>query len=45
VVSAAAHEQNRTLEGLGIVPNSIASIVPDYLWRFRTAGQFHGRTA
>jgi uncharacterized protein YbjT (DUF2867 family) len=45
VVSAAAHQQNRTLEGLGIVPNSIASIVPDYLWRFRTAGQFHGRTA
>ena len=45
VVSAAAHEQNRTLEGLGIVPNSVASIVPDYLWRFRTAGQFHGRTA
>jgi uncharacterized protein YbjT (DUF2867 family) len=45
VVSVAAHEQNRTLEGLGIVPNSIASIVPDYLWRFRTAGQFHGRTA
>jgi uncharacterized protein YbjT (DUF2867 family) len=45
VVSAAAHEQSRTLEGLGIVPNSIASIVPDYLWRFRKAGQFHGRTA
>ena len=44
VVAAAAHEQGRTLEGLGIVPNSIASIVPDYLWRFRTAGQFHGRT-
>ena len=45
VVSAPAHEQGRTLEGLGIVPNSLASIVPDYLWRFRKAGQFHGRTA
>jgi len=45
VVSAAAHEQGRTLEGLGIVPNSIASIVPDYLWRFRKSGQFRGRTA
>ena len=45
VVSAAAHEQGRTLEGLGIIPNSIASIVPDYLWRFRKTGQFHGRMA
>ncbi len=45
VVSAAAREQGRTLEGLGIIPNSIASVVPDYLWRFRKAGQFHGRMA
>jgi NADH dehydrogenase len=45
VVSAAAHEQGRTLEALGIVPNSAAAIVPDYLWRFRKAGQFSGRTA
>ena len=45
VVSAPAHKQGRTLEGLGIVPNSLASIVPDYLWRFRKAGQFYGRTA
>ncbi len=45
VVSGAAHEQGRTLEALGIVPNSIASVVPDYLWRFRKTGQFHGRTA
>ena len=45
VVAAAAHEQGRTLEGLGIVPNSVASIVPDYLWRFRKTGQFHGRIA
>jgi uncharacterized protein YbjT (DUF2867 family) len=45
VVSAAAREQGRTLEALGIVPNAIASVVPDYLWRFRKTGQFHGRMA
>jgi NADH dehydrogenase len=45
VVSAAAHEQGRTLEALGIVPNSAAAVVPDYLWRFRKAGQFSNRTA
>jgi len=45
VVSAAAHVQGRTLEGLGIIPNSMASVVPDYLWRFRKTGQFHGRMA
>jgi uncharacterized protein YbjT (DUF2867 family) len=45
VVSTAAHEQSRTLEGLGIIPNSMGSIVPDYLWRFRKSGQFRGRLA
>jgi len=45
VVSAAAREQGRTLEALGIVPNSMASVVPDYLWRFRKTGQFRGRVA
>ena len=45
VVSAAAREQGSTLEALGIIPNSVASIVPDYLWRFRKTGQFHGRIA
>ncbi len=45
VVSAAAHEQGRTLEGLGTIPNSMGAIVPDYLWRFRKAGQFRGRIA
>jgi len=44
VVFAAAREQGRTLEGLGIIPNSVASVVPDYLWRFRKTGQFRGRT-
>ncbi len=45
VVSADAHAQGRTIEGLGMIPNSIASIVPEYLWRFRKTGQFHGRPA
>ncbi|MGO9700492.1 MAG: complex I NDUFA9 subunit family protein [Xanthobacteraceae bacterium] len=45
IVSAAARQQGRTLEGLGIIPNSVASVVPDYLWRFRKTGQFHGRAA
>ena len=45
VVSAPAREQSRTLEGLGIIPNSVAAVVPDYLWRFRKTGQFHNRTA
>jgi uncharacterized protein YbjT (DUF2867 family) len=45
VVSADAHAQRRTVEGLGIIPNSITSVVPDYLWRFRKTGQFHSRTA
>ncbi|HEY1746056.1 MAG TPA: complex I NDUFA9 subunit family protein [Xanthobacteraceae bacterium] len=45
VVSAAAHEQDRTLEALGILPNPVAAVVPDYLWRFRKTGQFTGRMA
>jgi uncharacterized protein YbjT (DUF2867 family) len=40
IVSPVAREQGRTLEALGIVPNSIAAVVPDYLWRFRKTGQF-----
>jgi NADH dehydrogenase len=45
VVSDAARQEGRTLEGLGITPRSIESIVPTYLWRFRKTGQFHGRVA
>ena len=45
VVSSAAREQARTLEGLGIIPETIGAIVPSYLWRFRRTGQFRGRTA
>jgi uncharacterized protein YbjT (DUF2867 family) len=45
VVSEAAQREGRTLEGLGLAPRSIESIVPSYLWRFRKTGQFHGRIA
>jgi uncharacterized protein YbjT (DUF2867 family) len=45
VVAAAARNEGRTLEALGIVPNSMAAVVPGYLWRFRKTGQFTGRTA
>jgi NADH dehydrogenase len=40
VVSAAAIDEGRTLEGLGIAPESTEAIVPTYLWRFRKTGQF-----
>ena len=40
-----ARDALRTLEALGIVPNPVAAVVPDYLWRFRKTGQFSGRTA
>jgi uncharacterized protein YbjT (DUF2867 family) len=44
VVSAEAKRDGRTLEGLGIIPESMAAIVPTYLWRFRKTGQFDART-
>ncbi|MEP9351727.1 complex I NDUFA9 subunit family protein [Xanthobacter sp. KR7-225] len=40
VVSAAAAEAGLTLEGLGIAPSALATILPTYLWRFRKGGQF-----
>ena len=40
IVSEEARRDGRTLEGLGIVPETIANIVPTYLWRFRKTGQF-----
>jgi uncharacterized protein YbjT (DUF2867 family) len=40
VVSEAAKHGGRTLEGLGIEPVAIASVVPDYLEQFRPRGQF-----
>ncbi|MGY4283339.1 uncharacterized protein YbjT (DUF2867 family) [Bradyrhizobium sp. LM2.7] len=40
VVSDAAKAAGLTLEGLGITPDSLEAIAPQYLWRFRSAGQF-----
>ena len=40
VVSEAAKAAGLTLEGLGVTPDSMEAIVPQYLWRFRKAGQF-----
>jgi uncharacterized protein YbjT (DUF2867 family) len=40
VVSELAEREGRTLEGLGITPTAIESVVPGYLWRFRKSGQF-----
>jgi NADH dehydrogenase len=44
VVSDDARRDGRTLEALGIMPETIDAIVPSYLWRFRKAGQFDART-
>jgi NADH dehydrogenase len=40
VVSETAKAAGLTLEGLGIAPDSLEAIAPQYLWRFRKAGQF-----
>lgn len=40
VVSDAAKAAGLTLEGLGITPDSLEAIAPQYLWRFRKTGQF-----
>ena len=45
VVSDAAKAAGLTLEGLGITPDSLAAIAPQYLWRFRKTGQFAHRGA
>jgi NADH dehydrogenase len=45
VVSEAAKAEGRTLEGLGITPESVEAIVPTYLYRFRRAGQFEREKA
>ena len=46
VVSAEAEAAHRTLQGLGIEPRALESIVPTYLYRFRKTGQFdRGRIA
>jgi NADH dehydrogenase len=45
VVSDAAKAAGLTLEGLGITPDSMEAIAPQYLWRFRAAGQFQRKSA
>jgi hypothetical protein len=45
IVSEDAKRDGRTLEGIGITPESIDAIVPTYLWRFRKTGQFNSHTA
>jgi NADH dehydrogenase len=45
IVSDDAKRDGRTLEGLGITPESMEAIVPSYLWRFRKAGQFSPHAA
>ena len=40
VVSEAALKEGRTLAALGVVPQSVASIVPGYLERFKPKGQY-----
>ena len=45
VVSEAAKAAGLTLEGLGITPDSLEAIAPQYLWRFRPAGQFQRKNA
>ncbi|MET3661736.1 complex I NDUFA9 subunit family protein [Aquamicrobium ahrensii] len=43
VVSKEAEAEGRTLAGLGVEAQSMATILPSYLWRFRAAGQFQRR--
>lgn len=40
VVSDAAKTAGLTLEGLGLPLESMAAVLPSYLWRFRKTGQF-----
>ncbi len=45
VVSDPAKAAGLTLEGLGIAADSLEAIAPQYLWRFRAAGQFRKKSA
>ena len=45
VVSDTAQAAGLTLEGLGIAPDSMEAVAPQYLWRFRAAGQFQRKNA
>ena len=44
VVSDVAIKEKRTFAGMGIVPTSMDTILPTYLWRFRKHGQFDKAT-
>ncbi len=45
VVSDAAVAERRTLQAFGIEPEPMEAIVPSYLWRFRSTGQFRSSAA
>ncbi|QOZ37531.1 complex I NDUFA9 subunit family protein [Bradyrhizobium sp. CCBAU 53421] len=45
VVSDAAKAAGLTFAGLGITPDSMEAVAPQYLWRFRAAGQFQKKSA
>ncbi|KAB2707338.1 complex I NDUFA9 subunit family protein [Brucella intermedia] len=40
VVSEKAIKEGRTLQGMGITPESVDAVLPSYLWRYRVAGQY-----
>jgi uncharacterized protein YbjT (DUF2867 family) len=44
VVSAEAEKAGRTFAAIDLQPQTIASVLPSYLWRYRAAGQFTRRT-
>jgi uncharacterized protein YbjT (DUF2867 family) len=45
VVSDAAKAAGLTFAGLGITPDSMEAVAPQYLWRFRATGQFQKKSA
>ncbi|OKO68123.1 complex I NDUFA9 subunit family protein [Bradyrhizobium sp. NAS96.2] len=45
VVSEAAKAAGLTFAGLGITPDSMEAVAPQYLWRFRATGQFQKKSA
>ena len=44
VVSDAAKAAGLTLQGLGIKPDSMEAVLPQFLWRFRPMGQFQRKS-
>ncbi|QOZ22314.1 complex I NDUFA9 subunit family protein [Bradyrhizobium sp. CCBAU 51753] len=45
VVSEAATAAGLTYAGLGITPDSMEAVAPQYLWRYRASGQFQKKSA